>query len=370
MCLLGGARFFFYFWIIKIYCILNINKHILGSMYKHQLFGRKYFFLILLVSFLACNSNQEKINIKEIKLERSFLRFDQDLFRSDLDTLDDHILFLNQKYPDFLPLFSYQIANIGSPNSKMFEQLLQRFITDYTVNLAKKKVNESFPDLKPFEKHLTDGLKRFSWYFPDKKIPALYTFIGGFNQSIVVADSILAVGLDKYLGRDEPAYKRLGIYRYRVKNMYSRKIPADAMHSWIKTEFPFQDSTDNLVSHMIYNGKLLYLTDLCLPEMADTIKLGFTKDELEFCLNNEENMWTYLIENELLFKTDQNLIIKLTQDGPFTKPFTNESPGRAVNWMGWQIVKEYMKNADSASVRGLMNTTDEREILRLSRYDP
>ena len=69
---------------------------------------------------------------------------------------------------------------------------------------------------------------------------------------------------------------------------------------------------------------------------------GFTTDQMKFCRNNESQMWQYLIENNLLFSTDQFIIRKLTGEAPFTQYFSNESPGRAAVWLGFRIVESYM----------------------------
>src|SRR6056297_2880398 len=100
------------------------------------------------------------------------------------------------------------------------------------------------------------------------------------------------------------------------------------MWSWAYTEFEYNDSIDNLVHRMIYRGKLLFFVDKMIPGEHDSVKIGFTKQELDFCYENESNMWVYLVENKLLFKTDYQLLIQLTEKAPFTKSFTRESPGR------------------------------------------
>ena len=80
-----------------------------------------------------------------------------------------------------------------------------------------------------------------------------------------------------------------------------------------------------------------------------SVIFGFNPDQMNFCTNNESRMWMYLIENDLIFKTDQFTITKLTGEAPFTSYFTNESPGKAAVWIGFSIVESYMmKNQDES----------------------
>ncbi|HNW57071.1 MAG TPA: hypothetical protein PKM69_04815, partial [Bacteroidales bacterium] len=86
--------------------------------------------------------------------------------------------------------------------------------------------------------------------------------------------------------------------------------------------------------------------------------------------NNESQMWQYLIENDLLFKTDQFMIRKLTGEAPFTSYFTNESPGKAAVWIGFRIVESYMMKNPGITLEDLMKNTDVSGILEKAKYSP
>jgi len=107
-----------------------------------------------------------------------------------------------------------------------------------------------------------------------------------------------------------------------------------------------------------------------LPESPDELIFGFTSDQMKFCRNNEDQMWQYLIENDLLFKTDQFTIRKLTGEAPFTSFFSNESPGRAAVWLGFRIVESYMMKNPGVKLEDLMNNTDVQDLLEKAKYRP
>jgi uncharacterized protein YjaZ len=91
---------------------------------------------------------------------------------------------------------------------------------------------------------------------------------------------------------------------------------------------------------------------------------------MKFCRNNESQMWQYLVENDLVFKTDQFIIRKLLGDAPFTSYFTNESPGRASAWIGFRIVESFMIKNRGTSLESLMKNVNIQEILEKAKYNP
>jgi hypothetical protein len=91
---------------------------------------------------------------------------------------------------------------------------------------------------------------------------------------------------------------------------------------------------------------------------------------MKFCRNNESQMWQYLIENDLLFNSDQLTIRKLTGEAPFTSYFTNESPGRAAVWLGFRIVESYMMKNPGVNLGDLMKNTDIQGLLEKAKYNP
>jgi hypothetical protein len=107
-----------------------------------------------------------------------------------------------------------------------------------------------------------------------------------------------------------------------------------------------------------------------LPHQPDSLIMGFSDEEMNFCLNNEAEMWEYLVENKLLFETDRMTIRKFTGVGPFTKDFTSESPARAAVWIGWRIVEAYSRKNPHIGLKEIMNEKDYQKILTISEYNP
>ncbi len=111
------------------------------------------------------------------------------------------------------------------------------------------------------------------------------------------------------------------------------------MNFWGETEFPFNDSVNNLVANMIYRGRLMYFTRAMLPDQPDSLIWGFREKDLKYMESSEKSMWAYLVEQKLLFSTDRFNMDKFILEGPFTKDFGRDSPARAAVWVGYRIIE-------------------------------
>ena len=194
--------------------------------------------------------------------------------------------------------------------------------------------------------------------------------ISGFNYSNVLVDSTLAIGIETYLGSDNEFYKGLGLPRYKAMFMNEENIVPDAIRQWMLIEFPNNMNKTDFLSEIVYMGKIMYLTDALLPNTPDSLKIQYSKAQMDYCSQNEFNVWSYFAAQKLLYTTDQAEIIKFTSDGPFTSALSKEAPARIGHWIGWQMVRQYMNNNPETTLQELVNETDAQVILNKSKYKP
>lgn len=327
-------------------------------------------FLLLLFVLICCQRNARYKKFTDKKIELSVERLETKMFSADPAHSDSLADIMKQQFGVFFDLYTRQITNIGSIHHPFFYQSFQSFITDYHNYQIYSRVREVFPDLGKLTKDLNQAFSRYHYYFPERTLPKIITFISGFNYSVVSDSGILGIGLDNYLGADEPLYTKAGIYNYLRVNMHPLKIPSDCMRLWAETEFPDENSMKNLLNAIIYEGKIMYFVKQMLPGEPDSLIWGFTAPQMKFCMNNEKQMWTYLIEYKLLFTTDRFVINKFIREGPFTKDFSSESPARAAAWIGYRIVEKYMNKNKRITIADLMKETDYQMILSASGYNP
>jgi len=327
-------------------------------------------FIVFAFSVGACKhpNNQPDVSKSNIKLK--VLRFENDLFQSDFEKIKDSIPFFQKKYGEFFDIFNYKIIQIGNAKNPAYSGLLKGFITDYNMNKVYNSVNTDFKNFDTITNQLTDLFKHVKYYFPKLPMPTVITYVSGFNQSVITTDTILGIGLDKYLGKSCSYYKRLGLPLFTIANMYKEKIPTDCARAWAMTQFEMADSAKNLLAHIIYQGKIAYFTKAMIPNAPDSVVIGLSSSQIEWCKKNESQIWTYLVENKTLFTSDYMTINKFIGEGPFTKDFGQYSSPKAVVWVGWQIINNYMENNQKGSLSDLMVEKNYQNILRLSKYKP
>lgn len=330
------------------------------------------FLLILSAIFLSQCKQEQFSNIQQEEVNIEIIRFEQELFNIDLYSFQDSAKYLNLKYPDFLPLFGNKIIEIGDPSQHWFYMGLKTFVTDQAIYSLNKRVSEIYPNMSDTEEQLKKAFGKWAALFPEKNIPDIYTYVSGFNQSIVTAEGILGISLEKYLGTNENLYNEVypPLPAYQRYVMTPDRLPCDIIRAWAFSETPYKPEQDNLLSQMIHHGQVMYLSRKLLSDMHDTLLWGFTPAQLDFCKKNEKQMWTFLIEQKLLFTTENFRISQFIEERPFTKDFQHESPGRAAVWIGYRIIEQYVHNNKNLSLNEVVSETNYQKILSQSKYRP
>jgi len=328
--------------------------------------------IIIALSFSSCRQNRYVINTKHIDIDLTVTRMEKELFEVNPANLIDILEELKISDGEFLRILSF-VINIGDTVDADWNSNMLRFVTDRQNVEVYRSVADAFGDISGLDPEMQLAWKHYRYYFPNNQIPRVYTCVSGFNNSIIVGENVIGVSLDRYLGADNKYYPMLGIYNYQRRSMIPEKIVPDCMYGWAASswEIPVQSEGSNkLLDHILHEGRLLYFSRLMTPELPDSLIFGFTGMQMKFCENNEARMWEYLIEHDLLFSTDPMVIKKLIDDAPFTSYFTNESPGKAANWIGYRIVESYMSKNPKQTLSDLMNLRELNLVLESSKYSP
>ena len=333
----------------------------------------KYYFrcsLFILLILTSCHSNPLDINVSKVNLTLSVKRLDQDLFMVTDANVKEMIPLLQKKYDPFFEVYNKEVLAIGNSQDSLYAGYLLTFLRDSVNVAARRKSDSVFRDFKPIASQLELAFRHYHYYYPELPVPTLFTYLSGFNQSIVIYPGALGISLDNYFGSSCDYYRQLGIYEYKRRNMEPSKIAYDALYGWGNQQFEYKGNAEDLISGMIFQGKLLYFLDAMIPDGQDSLKIGYSKKQLNWCRENESQMWSYLVERKLLFSADRMTMVRFINAGPFTPPFGQKSPGKTGVWLGWQIVKSYMKKNPQIKLRALMEENDYHKILNESGYAP
>jgi hypothetical protein len=278
-----------------------------------------------------------------------------------------------KKYSTFYMRYISSIVNNGGKIDSLYSQTLLRFITNKDIQTAYNDLNKTYSDneIELMGDEMTEVVKRFKVFFPKRKTPKQFvTFMSGFQYNVVYVDSTLAVGLDMYLGSKNPFYSMMQLPNFRTRTMNKEHVLSDAVRGWVITEFDNADPVNNLLNHMIFYGKLFYVCDGLLPNVQDSIKMGYTTAQMQYCNTYEKNLWGFFAKDNKLYDNDLKLVSEFTSDGPFTRAISKECPPRIAMWLGKQIIKSYMEHNSEITVEDLMNEKDAQKILSKSKYKP
>ncbi|MDR0694125.1 MAG: hypothetical protein LBF81_02355 [Prevotellaceae bacterium] len=322
---------------------------------------------VVLLLFAGCRS-QETV-IREIDLNITVERLDRELYAIVQDSAYRQLQGLEEKYGTFFDTFNGQILRIGNSRNPLYPELLLRFMQHGVVRSAYEKTAEVFPDLTTLNEELTGAFKHVKFYFPSLPAPRVIAYVSGFNTAIMLTDEAVGIGLDRFLGNGYELYSSLGYAHYLQYNMRPERIAPECVRAWLLGAYPEPAGQATLLATLLYEGKLLYALEKCFPGEALERLAGFTPEQLQWCVDNEQQMWRYLVEQQLLYNTQFLTIRKFTGDAPFTPDFTQASPGKAVNFTGRCIVKSYMERT-GCSFEDLMQQQDALQLLKEARYNP
>jgi len=340
--------------------------HVFTAMNRLQTKGTLSLLLTALLITGSCNwdssgldKDVSKIPVPDVEVHR----YDQALFSIPLDDLEDGLDKVKPLYPFFLDTDLRDSSRINN---------LKEYLTNIRTIEFYTASQERFKDMGGLEKELTEALRHLLYYYPDSKLPRVYSYISGgeYENPIQFVDSVLLIALDAYLGSGFKPYAADGLPLYKMVRMEPEFILPDCIHAMQEAYYPYGYPGNTLLDQMIDAGKRLYFVDAMIPGYAPRFKIKYTEEQMDWITANEAQVWAAIIENQLLYASQAGTIRTFLADGPFTADFSAESPPRLGEYIGWQIVMGYMEQHPELSLDELFREADSQKILSESKYKP
>jgi len=315
---------------------------------------KKIIFLFCIIAFVSCNEEAEiEKEIAEVPVGFEVVRFDRQFAEAKPEEIPE----LKQKYPF---LFPQQFSD-----SVWIEKL-----NDTIQQEIDKEVGKAFPSFENKKAGLHSLFQHIKYYFPEFEAPKVFTVTSevDYKNKVILQDKYLFISLDTYLGEDHHFY--IGIQEFLKKNFKKEQILPDVANAYAE-KYVDRPESRTFLAHMIYYGKLLYLKDRFIPEVADAEKIGYTEEEFTWAQNNEAQIWRYFVENELFFDTDTELYSRFLYPAPFSKFYLQldaDSPAMLGQYIGWQIVRSYMDKTNASIEK--MIATDAETIFNKANFKP
>lgn len=326
--------------------------------------------IIVLGVDVGCRPSEERNAERHAQtVSIPIIRLDVALFESTLSNreLADSIKrALPYAYKDYFA----GVVRIGDPDQESFSVELAGFRNDYYMRqLYEQSVKIYGKDAKFFQA-LKTGLGRYNYYFPQRPLPDIVVCITALNYATAVNDSTLFVGIDMYLGPDFEAYLAMNMPGYIRQRRKPEYLTAEALRAWLLTEFPAPGSAPTFAENLVYHGRIMVLLEKLLPHEKPYLLIGYNEKQYSFCEKNIRNIWQYFLDAGILQSRENRDLARYFEEAPFSYGMPKETPGRTGIWLGWQIVKSYVRKHPEVSLDSLMNIRDLQSIFLQSGFRP
>jgi hypothetical protein len=257
------------------------------------------------------------------------------------------------------------------PDDSVFLKALHARFANPHIDTLHQEIGRVFGEEQDIREQFTEAFRRIKYYYPDFREPRVVSVMSGLETDLYVSDSLIVVGLDYYLGPGAK-YRPRDTYEYILRRYKPESIvPSCVLIYGIGAPINQVDPSDaTVLAEMIAYGKAYYFASQVLPGVPDSTLIGYTPKEMEGSAANADLIWKRLMDDQVLFATDQETRRKYVEERPKTFEVGPECPGRIATWVGWQIVKAYVKRNPDITLPALMAMTDANRIFRESRYRP
>lgn len=265
------------------------------------------------------------------------------------------------------PLLNYH------PEDAEFMHAVADFTSDPMVRQLYTVTDSLYGDLSWLEEELGNAMSRAHECLPAMNYRFFFTLVTAdledYANRVFCNNTDLAISIDHYAIGHVEGLQRYGVPNYIARLCRREYILPDCMAAAARNHIELPEGDLTFLDYAIAEGKTLYFLDQVLPHVHDTLKIRYTGKQLAWMEENEENVWGWLIQNGVLFSNDNTQLRNLLDEAPKTNAFGDGSAPRTGDYIGWQIVKQYMKKTD-ASMGELFAENNSRKILETSGWRP
>lgn len=308
------------------------------------------------------DSCQNDVDLSENRVEVKINRIDQKLRSVKTIEKVTELLEQNKAYQEF-------IIPRGMSENEVVYRLFQ-LGTDTSFNILYHEVDSVYADLDVLETDLSDLFSHVSYYYPKWESPEVITMVSGFGgYDIAQTNEIVVIGLDYFLGPNAKFVDQT-FPGYILKYYTPEQLPYKVAMNLSKPFNAFDPKDQSVLAHMIYYGKAYYFTQQMIPCSSDSVICEYSPTEIGLLQDDPAYVWAHFVQNKLFYNADRKAIQKYIDDRPKTFEIGENCPGRVGRWLGFEVVKSYMKTHPEVSLKMLMEMTDAKKIFNDSQYHP
>ncbi len=283
--------------------------------------------------------------------------------------------FLNKRKSIAQAYFQVQTTDFPKLSEQLWAILSNPDLKAFYEQSTQPAFFQNVTDLESDFSELFTHLRAYDSTF---RVPKVYTIFTGFMSGafkgfmydqmdgLYVSDSMVVIGLDFFMGKK--ARFRPQVYDYQLRRYQKEYIVPTAalVYSYNYNETDLRNKT--LVSDMVFAGKGLEFSKQMMPSKDDSLFIHYTGQQLTETTQAQDLVWAHLIDEQLLYKTDQFVKGKYMADAPSTPTVGPRCPGSIGRWVGWQMVRKYQETKPESTLKQLMALADAQKLLEVSKY--
>ena len=332
----------------------------------------------------ACSSDKETNlpDVSGIQVDLEITRFEQLLLK---DSMIDAagIRQLMQEYPSFSEVYFNHVMPgaedmLASGDEEIKMQNIQAWVRHPRTRWLYDTVEQILPDLSFLKDDLTSAFKYAKYYFPNKETPRIYTTLSdfGYFPFVYAEDSLrdgIGISLEMFLGDSFPYLDYTGLNNafsdYLTRSYNKDHMVKRTLEVWID-DLAGPPPGNRLIDLMMHNGKKMYILQSLMPHAPDSVIADYSSEKLKWVNDHEQNIWYHFTTQDMLYETSLNKIQKYVGPSPSSPGMPPDAPGNTASWLGWLIVKSYIKKHPSTTLPQLLEMKDAQVILDQSGYRP
>ena len=345
----------------------------------------RFGYVLILLGYIGACRPDSKTNIpdvSDIHVDIELDRFEQVLLK-DTAISPQEIQQISDQYPAFAQVyFNHVMPGAEEPilndDPELKMQHIQAWVKHPRTRCLYDTVQQIFPEVEDLKQGLKEAFTYAKYYFPERNTPRFFTTVSdfGYFPFLYAEDSLtdgIGISLEMFLGEDFPYRKFNGnndaFSDYLIRSYNEDHMVKRALDVWLD-DVAGPPPGNRLLDIMIHHGKKLYILQSLLPHAHDTVIMDYPLPKLEWAYENEREIWDVFTARDLLYETKLNLIQKLIGPAPSSPGMPIESPGNTGSFIGWQIVRAYMRKHPQTTMQELLALDNAQAFLKESGYKP
>lgn len=178
---------------------------------------------------------------------------------------------MNTHFPRQTRTLIEDVLQIGRVNDPEINSKFLNFYQDTTLQMLMSEAERQYASMDDINQQLTSAFSRLQQDLPGMEVPQFYAQIGALDQSVIVADGLLGISLDKYLGANYPLYQRESYgYSDAQRQMMTRAyIVPDCLGFYLLSLYPMpMDRELTQQERDMHIGKIQWVVNRAMDEQV------------------------------------------------------------------------------------------------------